>query len=44
MLQRAKYSYAVSGASEDLKETASEVIGAMEEDAVLAKMKELLEL
>ena len=44
MLLRAKHSYAVSGSSPDLKEAASEVIGSMEEDAVLAKMKELLEL
>lgn len=43
MLQRAKYSYAVGNASENLKQTAYEVIGKMEEDAVLAKIKEIQE-
>lgn len=43
MLKKAKYAYAVAGASEGLKEAASEIIGAMEDDAVLAKLKEILE-
>lgn len=43
MLKRAKYSYAVANASERLKETASETIGSMTEDAVLKKMKVILE-
>lgn len=43
MLKRAKYSYAVANASERLKETARETIGSMTEDAVLKKMKVILE-
>lgn len=43
MFKRARYSYAVSGASRQLKKEAYEVIGAMEEDAVLHKLKEILE-
>lgn len=43
MLQRARYSYAVGNASDNLKQTAYEVIGRMQEDAVLAKIKEILE-
>lgn len=42
MLKQAKFSYAVGGASENLKQTAYEVIGEMKEDAVLKKIKEIL--
>ncbi len=42
MLKRAKYSYAVGGASENLKQAAYEVIGEMRENAVLKKIKEIL--
>lgn len=42
MLERAAYSFAVQGASDRLKKTASSVIGRMEDDAVLNKIKELL--
>lgn len=44
MLVEAKHSYAVANASEGLKAVASEVIGSMEEDAVLDKLKEFLSL
>lgn len=43
MIQQAKYGYAVGNASEDLKKAAYETIGEMKEDAVLHKMKEILE-
>ena len=43
MFRKAKYSYAVAGASASLKKEAYEVIGAMEEDAVLDQLKEILE-
>lgn len=43
MIKRAKYGYAVGNASEGLKQAAYEVIGPMKEDAVLKKMKEILE-
>ncbi|MDD7208581.1 MAG: HAD family hydrolase [Lachnospiraceae bacterium] len=42
MLRQAKYGYAVAGSSPGLKKEAYEVIGAMEEDAVLKKLKEIL--
>lgn len=42
MIRQAKYGYAVAGASDALKEAAYEVIGSMEEDAVLEKLKEIL--
>lgn len=42
MLEKAKYSYAVGNASENLKQTAYEVIGEMKNDAVLTKIKEIL--
>ena len=44
MLERAKYSFAVGNASDRLKETASEVIGHQNTDAVLKKLKQLLEM
>jgi hypothetical protein len=43
MLKQAKYSYAVKAASENVKEVASEVIGEMKDDAVLEKLREILE-
>ena len=43
MLKKAKYSYAVAGASENLKNVAYEVIGEMKDDAVLQKLKVILE-
>lgn len=43
MLLRAKYAYAVGNGSEKIKFVATEVIGEMKEDAVLAKMKEIYE-
>ena len=43
MLERAKFSYAVGNASENLKQAAYEVIGEMREDAVLKKIKGILE-
>ena len=43
MLERAKFGYAVGNASENLKQTAYEVIGEVGEDAVLKKIKEILE-
>lgn len=43
MIQRAKYGYAVGNASENLKAVAFETIAPMEEDAVLTKLKEILE-
>ena len=43
MFRKAKYSYSVAGASASLKKEAYEVIGAMEEDAVLDQLKEILE-
>ena len=43
MLQRAEHSYAVAAASPKLKETASQVIGEMNDDAVLQKLQELLD-
>jgi hypothetical protein len=42
MILQAKYGYAVGNASTALKEAAREVIGSMEEDAVLEKIKEIL--
>lgn len=42
LLGRAKYGYAVGNASENLKKAAYETIAPMEEDAVLAKLKEIL--
>lgn len=42
MLERAKYSYAVGNASDNLKQTAYEVIDKVGEDAVLKKIKEIL--
>lgn len=42
MIKQAKYGYAVADASENLKQIAYEVIGPMEEDAVLSKLKEIL--
>lgn len=42
MLKQAKFSFAVGGASENLKQTAYEVIGEMRADAVLKKIKEIL--
>jgi Cof subfamily protein (haloacid dehalogenase superfamily) len=42
MIRKAKYSFAVANASENLKAAASETIGAMKEDAVLKNMKEIL--
>jgi hypothetical protein len=44
MLKQAKYSYAVANGSEGVKAAALEVIGAMQEDAVLQKMKEIYEM
>ncbi|MDO4312046.1 MAG: HAD family hydrolase [Eubacteriales bacterium] len=43
MLRQAKYSYAVAGASDNLKAVASEVIGEMKDDAVLKKIREILD-
>lgn len=43
MLLRAKYSYAVGNASDNLKAAASEVIGEMKEDAVLKKIRDILD-
>ena len=43
MILQAKYGYAVGNASENLKKAAYETIGEMKEDAVLKKMKEILE-
>ncbi len=43
MLERAKFSYAVGNASENLKQAAYEIIGEMREDAVLKKIKGILE-
>lgn len=42
MIKQARYGYAVAGASENLKKIAYKVIGPMEEDAVLDKLKEIL--
>ena len=44
MLQNAAYSYAVAAASARLKETASQVIGEMKDDAVLKKLREILNI
>ena len=44
MLSRAKFSYAVSNSVPELKEAASEVIGEMKDDAVLKKIRELLDM
>ena len=43
MIRQAKYGYAVGNASENLKREAYEIIGDMKEDAVLKKMREILE-
>jgi hypothetical protein len=43
MICQAKYGYAVKNASENLKNAAYEVIGDMTEDAVLSKLKEILQ-
>lgn len=43
MILQAKYGYAVGNASENLKKAAYETIGEMKDDAVLNKMKEILE-
>ncbi|MDD7113241.1 MAG: HAD family hydrolase [Lachnospiraceae bacterium] len=43
MIKQAKYGYAVADASEKLKKEAYEVIGSMEDDAVLTKLKEILD-
>lgn len=43
MILQAKYGYAVGNASENLKKSAYQVIGEMKDDAVLLKMKEILE-
>lgn len=43
MLLQAKYSHAVAGASDNLKKVAYEVIGEMREDAVLKKIREILD-
>ncbi|MFQ9514311.1 MAG: Cof-type HAD-IIB family hydrolase [Eubacterium sp.] len=43
MIHQAKYGYAVGNASENLKKAAYETIGEMKEDAVLKKMKEILQ-
>jgi hypothetical protein len=42
MILQAKYGYAVGNSSEALKQVAREVIGSVDEDAVLQKMKEIL--
>lgn len=42
MLKRAKYSYAVKGATDRLKSIATEVLGPMEEDSVLKKIMEVM--
>ena len=44
MLQNAAHSYAVAAASTRLKETASQVIGEMKDDAVLKKLREILNI
>ena len=44
MLQNAAHSYAVAAASTRLKETASQVIGEMKDDAVLKKLREILSI
>lgn len=43
LIKRAKYGYAVGNASEGLKKTAYQTIASMEEDAVLGKLREILE-
>ncbi len=43
MIRQSKYGYAVQNSSENLKRAAYEVIGDMREDAVLKKMRKLLE-
>lgn len=42
MILQAKYGYAVGNASEDLKKAAFEVIGPIQQDGVLMKLKEIL--
>ena len=42
MILQAKYGYAVGNASEDLKKAAFEVIGPVQQDGVLVKLKEIL--
>ena len=43
LIGKAKYGYAVGNASEGLKKAAYEVLAPMQEDAVLGKLKEILE-
>ena len=43
LIEKAKYGYAVGNASEGLKKAAYEVLAPMQEDAVLGKLKEILE-
>lgn len=44
LIKQAKYGYAVGNASEGLKKASYEVLAPMQEDAVLAKLKEILEM